>query len=135
MRGCGLRRLRPELRGLILECGGLLLDVGPLLAAALLVGGALAQVQLPAHVVDVDELPVRVEVEDAVDGLADELDVVRDDDQSAAVALQELAQPHDAVGVEVVRGLVEDHRLRVREQDARELDATPLPAGLPPVPW
>ncbi len=106
----------------------LLLDVGALLLAALLVGDPLAQVVLPVHVVDVDDLAVRVEVEHAVDRLADELDVVADDDEPALVALEELAQPHDAVGVEVVRRLVEDHRLRVREQDPRQLDASSLAA-------
>ncbi len=52
-----------------------------------------------------------------------------DDDQPALVVLEELAKPHHAVRVEVVRRLVEDHRLGVREEDARELDATALTAG------
>ena len=126
VRGGGLRGLRAEARGLQLQRGRLLLDVDALLLAALLVGHPLTQVVLPVHVVDVDDLAVRVEVEDAVDGLADELDVVADHDQPALVVLQELAQPHDAVGVEVVRRLVEDHRLGIGEQDAGELDATAL---------
>ena len=128
VRGGGLRGLRAEARGLQLQLGRLLLDVDALLLAALLVGHALAEVVLPVHVVDVDDLAVGVEVEHAVDGLADELDVVADDDQAALVVLEELAQPHDAVGVEVVGGLVEDHRLGVREQDAGKLDATSLTA-------
>ena len=52
-----------------------------------------------------------------------------DHDHAALVLLQELAQPDDAVGVEVVGGLVEDHRVGAREQDARELDAAALTAG------
>ena len=86
----------------------------------------MAQVVLPRHVVDVDDLTVCVEVEDAVDGLADEFDIVRNDDQTALVVLQELPQPHDAVGIQVVRRLVEDHRLRVREEDAGKFDASAL---------
>ena len=51
-----------------------------------------------------------------------------DDDEAALVLLEELAQPHDRVGIEVVGGLVEDHRLGIAEQDAGELDAAPLAA-------
>ena len=72
---------------------------------------------------------LRVEVEHPVDGLADELDIVADHDEAARVVLQELAQPDDGVGVEVVRRLVEDHRVGVGEQDAGELDAAALAAG------
>ena len=39
------------------------------------------------------------------------------------------AQPGDRVRVEVVGGLVEQHRLRAREEDARELDPPALAAG------
>ena len=90
---------------------------------------ALTQVVLPVHVVDVDHLAVRVEVEHPVDGLADQFDVVADHDQPALVPLQELAQPHDAVSIEVVGRLVEDHRLCVGEKDASEFDAPALTAG------
>ncbi len=128
MRSRGLGRLGAEFRGLELKRSSLLLGVGSLLLAALLVGGTLALVVLPAHVVDVDGLAVGVEVEDAVDGLADEFDIVADHDEAAGVVLQELAQPDDGVGVEVVGRLVEDHRAGIREQDARELDAASLAA-------
>ena len=124
----GLCRLGPELRCLLLEGCRLLLGVRALLLAAFLVGHTLAQVVLPRHVVDVDDLAIRIEIEDPVDGLTDELDVVRNDDQAALVVLQELPQPHHTVGIQVVRRLIEDHRLRVREEDAREFDATALTA-------
>ena len=52
-----------------------------------------------------------------------------DDDASAAVVLHELAQPDHGIGVEVVGGLVEDHRLGGREEDAREFDPAALAAG------
>ena len=62
------------------------------------------------------------------DGL-EQLDVVADDDEPAAVAGEEAAQPGDRVGVEVVGRLVEQQRLGVGEQDAGQLDAAALAAG------
>ncbi len=129
MGGRRLARLGAELRRLQLQDACLLLGVGPLLLTAFLVGGALALVVLPAHVVDVDDLPVGIEVEDAVDRLPHELHVVRDHDEAAGVVLQELPQPDHGVGVQVVGRLVEDHGPRVREEDARQLDAPALTAG------
>ncbi len=57
-----------------------------------------------------------------------------DHDQAALVAGQEAAQPGDRVGVEVVRGLVEQQdaaagRGRVPEQDPGQLDPATLAAG------
>ena len=54
--------------------------------------------------------------------------VVRNDDQRAVVAHEELAQPVDRVEVEVVRRLVEEQRLRVAEERLREQDADLLAA-------
>jgi hypothetical protein len=54
---------------------------------------------------------------------------VADDDQAAAVVLEVVAQPDDRVGVQVVRRLVEQQRLRVAEQDPGQLDPPPLAAG------
>ena len=55
--------------------------------------------------------------------------VVADHDQPALVRLQELPQPHDRVGVEVVGRLVEQQRLGAGEQDPGQLDPAPLAAG------
>ena len=52
-----------------------------------------------------------------------------DDHQPAPVGLEELAQPHDRVGVEVVGRLVEQQRLGAGEQDPRQLDAASLATG------
>ncbi len=128
LRGDRLRRLRTHLGRLQLQHARLLLGVLPLALAPLLVALALLQVLLPAHVVDVEHLAVRVEVEDAVHDLADEVDVVADHDHAALVLLEEVAQPDHGVGVEVVRRLVQDQRAGVREQDAGQLDAAPLAA-------
>ena len=101
----------------------------PAPAAAPLVGLALGQVGLPADVVDVQHGAVGVQVEDLVDDLLDEVDVVADDEQPAAVVLEVVAQPGDRVGVQVVGRLVEQQRLRVAEQDPGQLDPPALPAG------
>ena len=111
-----------------LSDGGLLLGVGALALAAPLVGLALLEVGLPADVVDVERGPVGVEVEDPVDDVLEQADVVADHHQPALVAAQEVAQPDDRVGVEVVGRLVQQQRLRAAEQDPGQLDAPALAA-------
>ena len=59
----------------------------------------------------------------------EQLDVVADHDEPALVLLEEVAQPDDGVGVEVVGRLVEQQRLGAGEQDAGELDPAALTAG------
>ena len=49
-----------------------------------------------------------------------------DHDQPTPVVPEELAQPHDGVGVEVVGGLVEQEGLRPGEQDPGQFDASAL---------
>ena len=70
-----------------------------------------------------------VEVEHAGDRLVEQLEVVADDEQRAAVAAQEAHQPLLGVDVEVVRRLVEAQHVAAGEQDAGQLDAPPLAAG------
>ena len=86
-------------------------------------------VVLPVHVVDIDDLAVRVQVEHAIHGVFHELDIVTDHDQATLEVLQELAQPGDRVGIEVVGRLVEQHGVRSGEQDSCELDAPTLATG------
>ena len=83
---------------------------------------------MPAHVVDVDHGTVGVEVEDLVDRRLEQRVVVADHHEPAAVRLEEVAQPDDRVGVEVVGRLVEQHDLGTGEQDPGQLDATTLAA-------
>ncbi len=129
----GLGRLGPHLVRLGLEGVDLLLGVGPLAAAAALVELPLGQVRLPVDVVDVQGGAGGVEVEDLVHAAVEQVDVVADHDQPAVVGAQELAQPDDRVGVEVVGGLVEQQgRLVVAgpgEQDAGQLHPAALAAG------
>ena len=127
--GLGLGGLGPHLVRLLHQLVGLALGVHPLALAAPLVGLALGEVRRPAHVVDVDLLAVGVEVEDLGDGLLEQRRVVADHDQPALVRLEELAQPDDRVGVEVVGRLVEEQRLGAGEQDPGQLDAAPLATG------
>ena len=77
-----------------------------------------------------------VEEPHLVHDVLEELDIVGDDDEPALVVGEELAQPLDRIGVEVVGGLVEQkgHRrlaaaLGRGEENARELDAAALTAG------
>lgn len=112
-----------------MQRGGLLLGVLPLALAPLLVGLALLLVEPPAHVVDIDLGPVGIQVEDLVDDGLDQVDIVGDHDEAAAVGLQVVPQPDDRVGVEVVRRLVEQQGVRVGEQDPGQLDTAALTAG------
>ena len=94
----------------------------------MLVVGTLLEVGVPAQVVDVEDPAAGVEVHDLVDGVAQELDVVADDDEAPGVGAQMVAQPQDRVVVEVVGGLVEQERVGLLEQDPGELDPTALTA-------
>jgi hypothetical protein len=67
-------------------------------------------------------------VEHPVDDLAEELHVVRDDDQPALERVEVVPQPDHRVRVEVVRRLVEQERLGPAEQDPGELDPPTLTA-------
>ena len=68
-------------------------------------------------------------MEHAGDRLVEQLEVVADDEEGAAIAAQELHEPAARVDVEVVRRLVEEEDVAPREQDAGELDAPSLTAG------
>ena len=68
------------------------------------------------------------ELVDAVDDGVEEAAVVRDHEQRAVEAGEELLQPREAVGVEVVGRLVEEQHLRVLEQRRRQQRARLLAA-------
>ena len=107
----------------------LALGVVSLAVAPSLVLFALLEVRVPSEAVLVELRAVRVEVEHLVGARAQEARVVGDHDEAAGVRAEEVAQPDDRVGVEVVGRLVEQEGLGVPEEDARELDAAPLAAG------
>src|SRR6185437_9699155 len=118
------------------QCGGLALGIGAFASATLFVSRAGVEVFLPTHVVDVGFAADRVEEPDPVDDIGQQVDVVADHDEPAGVVAQEVPQPADRVGVEVVGRLVEQQRgCRARtgvgggEQDPGQLDAAALTAG------
>ena len=98
-------------------------------AATLLVDDALVQVRLPAERVHVDLAELGIEMPHLVDDLVEQLGGMGDDEEAALVLLEIPAQPFDGVGVQMVGGLVEDERVRVGEEDARQFDAAALAAG------
>jgi hypothetical protein len=65
-------------------------------------------------------------VQHPVDRGVEQRGVVGDHHEPPAEGAQEVAQPHDRVGVEVVGGLVEQQCLGAGEQDAGQLDAAAL---------
>ena len=121
-----LRCLRSELCRLHLQHSGFLLHVDALFLATFLVGGTLALVVLPVHVVDVDDLAVRIQVEDAIDGVFYELDIMADHNESPLEILQEFPKPGNGVGIQVVSGLIEQHGVGSGEQNPCEFDAPTL---------
>ena len=86
----------------------------------------LGQVVLPAHVVLVNHAAVRVQVEDTVDDQLHQLNVVADDHQAAREILQEVTQPQNRVGVQVVGRLVQQHGVRIGEENTRQLHTATL---------
>ena len=74
-------------------------------------------------------MAVAVEVQHAGDRLVEQVEVVADHEQRAAVGAQEAEQPVLGVGVEVVGGLVEQQHVAAGEQDAGQLDPAALATG------
>ena len=109
-----------------LSCAACFSALLALASSATFVALALREIGGPTDVVDVELRTVGIEVEDPVDRRLDDGHVVRDDHEPALVVAQELAQPTDRVGIEVVGGLVEQQCLGPAEQDARQLDASSL---------
>jgi hypothetical protein len=70
----------------------------------------------------------RSELEDPLGGVVEEVAVVGDRDDGAGEALQELLEPVDRLGVEVVGRLVEEQHVGLGEQHAAERDAALLAA-------
>ena len=102
---------------------GELLEPGAAARALGAVGGVAALVGL--------EGAAGGELVDAVDDGVEEAAVVGDDEQGAVEAGEELLEPGEAVGVEVVGRLVEEQHLRVLEQRRRQQRARLLAARQP----
>ena len=119
-RGRGCRRCRPEPPAPLVLRLDELLEPGAAARALGAVGGVAALVGL--------ERAAGGELVDAVDDGVEEAPVVRDDEQGAVEAGEEVLEPREAVGVEVVGRLVEQQHLRVLEQRRREQRARLLAA-------
>jgi hypothetical protein len=121
VRGAGLEALdEGELlleHGLLPLEGGLLLRFGErlLLHVELVVAGVRGEL-------------AAVDLENARAHPVEELAVVRRHEQRAVVLFQELLEPDERLEIEVVRRLVEQHRVGLHQQNARERDAH-LPAA------
>ena len=70
-----------------------------------------------------------IEFENPAGDVVEEVAVVRDGDDRALVPLEVLLEPADALGVEVVRRLVEDQDVRLLQQQPAQRDAAFLAAG------
>ena len=86
----------------------------------------LKQVVLPAHVVLVNYAAVRVQIEDAVDDQLHQVNIVANNQQSTREVLQEVTQPQNRVGIQVVRRLIQQHGICVGEENTRQLHAATL---------
>ena len=107
---------------------GLLAD-GQLGQTNLVGGSRLAILGIAALVLDD---PGLVEVQDSGDGLVQEVQVVADDQQGAAVGPQETHEPVLGVAVEVVGRLVKEEHVAPGKQDAGQLDPAPFAPGKDP---
>jgi hypothetical protein len=70
-----------------------------------------------------------IELEDPARHVVEEVAIVGHRDDGARVVVQEALEPRDALGVEVVGGLVEQQNVRLFQEQTAERDATPLTAG------
>ena len=137
--GLGLQLVVRGEAGLALRLAGLRRHAHPLqlaleraaprLVAALLTGEALLLLLEPRRVVALErEPPAAVQLEDPLRHVVEEVAVVRDRHDRARVLLEELLEPVDALGVEVVRRLVEQQQVGSAEQQPAQGDAAPLTA-------
>jgi hypothetical protein len=128
----GLCRLGAEAVDERLQPGDLLGVGGRLLGQALLVLGPGRSVLAVGALVLGDRprgvLTRALEVDDPGDGLVEQFEVVADDEQRAPIGAEELHEPRLGVGVEVVRGFVEQQDVAAGIEDAGQLDPPPLTA-------
>src|SRR6185503_20268929 len=69
-----------------------------------------------------------VELEDPAGDVVEEVTIVRDRDDGAGEVLQESLEPRDGLGIQVVRRLVEQQHVGVRQEQAAQRDAAALSA-------
>ena len=128
-----------DVRRLGAQRGGLALRAGAVTEPKLLVCRAGVKVLLPRHVVDVDLAAHGIEEPHPVHHLGQQIVIVADHHQPAGVRLEEVTQPTQRVGVEMVGRLVEQQGGGMRgaglgssEKDPRDLDPPPFAGGQGP---
>lgn len=67
--------------------------------------------------------------EDAVDCHIEEITVVGNDDQTAAVTLEKVLQPLESAYVQMVGGLIQKKQVRLLKEQGRQCKTRPLAAG------
>ncbi len=70
-----------------------------------------------------------LEMENVVDDVVEEIALVADHDEAAAIGLEERFEPERRLEIEMVRRLVEQQQVRLREQQSGEGDAHAPAAG------
>ena len=70
-----------------------------------------------------------VELQNPFGDVVEEVAVVRHGDHGRRIFLEEMFQPGDRLGVEMVGGLIEQQHVGLREQQPAESDPAPLAAG------
>ncbi len=127
--GLGLGRLGAHAFSLIAQGGRLLFGIASFAPAASFIGLTGGEVRRPAHGINIDLLPVGIQVPHLVDRVRQQIGVVADDDEPTLVRGQEFAQPSDGVRIEVVRRFVKQQHVSTTEEDPGELHTSALAAG------
>src|SRR5262249_54903672 len=126
--GLALRLSGPRRHAYPLELT--LQGAAPRFVDLLLLREALLLLLEPARVVALPRnAGTAVEFEDPARDVVEEVAIVRHGDDGAVVVLQVPLQPRDRLGVEMVRGLVEQQQVRLAEQQPTERDPTPFAAA------
>ena len=106
----GLGCLGTELGSLLLQCRRLLFRIGTLSATPRFIGSTGIEVLLITHVVDVGLAADRVKEPHLVAHGLQQFDVVGNHNEPALMLGQELAQPRNRVGIQVVSRLIQEQR-------------------------
>jgi hypothetical protein len=71
----------------------------------------------------IEREPTAFDMEDEVGDIIQEIALMADHDQTAAIGFEEGLQPHRGLEIEMVRRLVEQQQIGLREQQRRQRDA------------
>src|SRR5665647_1403241 len=124
----GLTRARRHAHPLQLSCQGTLTSRLGLLFLL----ETLALLLKPVRVVPLVRHPLAaIELEDPLRDVVEEVAIVRDSDDGARKVSEEMLQPLDGLGVEMIGGLVEQQHVGLLEQNAAQRHTSLLAARKP----